>query len=108
MAGRSEVLPDVSQRISLVRHYCFLCAVHDLTARLKNGPVDPTLAKVRQQPHEARLGDQGVEDGNRPAITVQELHLSQRPRQPILFTRLPEGLARTWPEAVNERQGQFL
>ena len=41
-------------------------------------------------------------------ITASGLHLPQRSRQPILFTRLSEGPARSWPETVDERQSQLL
>ena len=44
----------------------------------------------RQQPHEAGFGDPGAEDGHRPALPAARLRLPQRPRQPILFARLPE------------------
>jgi len=42
------------------------------------------------------------------AIPAAGLHLPQRSRQPILFTRLSEGPARTRPEAFDERQRQLL
>ena len=70
----------------------------------------------RKQPHEARPGDPGAENGHCPAITAQGLHLPQRSPlsrfankplsgngQPILFTRLSEGPARAWVQDVNER-----
>ena len=40
----------------------------------------------RQQPHEARFGDPGTEDGHRLASATTGLHLPQRSRQPVLFT----------------------
>ena len=73
------------------------------------GPAFPARHRLgRQQPHETRSGDPGAEDGHRLAIPVQGLHLPQRPRQPILFARLPEDPARAWVQGVDERQRQLL
>ena len=58
--------------------------------------------------HRRKAGDSSLEDGHRPAIPAAGLHLPQRSRQPILFTRLSEGPARAWVQGVDERQGQLL
>jgi len=58
------------------------------------GPALPPCHRLgREQPHEMRSGDPGLEDGHRPAIPAEGLHLPQRSRQPILFERLSEGPA---------------
>ena len=50
------------------------------------GPAFPPRDLLgRQQPHEARSGDPGAEDGHCLARTAQGLHLPQRQGQSILF-----------------------
>jgi hypothetical protein len=71
--------------------------------RMKRDPL-----ALRRCMHRQKAGDLDAEDGHRTAVTVQGLHLPQRPRQPIEFARLPEGSTRPWPEGVNERRGQLL
>ena len=58
----------------------------------------------RQQLHEARTGDPGIEDGHRIAVAASRLHFPQRQGQPILFARLSKDRPRKRPQGVDERQ----
>jgi transposase InsO family protein len=66
--------------------WLYLAVILDLHSRR-------VIGWAASQPHEARSGDPGTENGHCPAISAQGLHLPQRSRQPILFTRLSEGPA---------------
>ena len=63
--------------------WLYLAVILDLHSRR-------VIGWAASQPHEARPGDPGTENGHCPAIPAQGLHLPQRPRQPILLPRLPE------------------
>jgi transposase InsO family protein len=55
--------------------WLYLAAILDLHSRC-------VIGRAASQPHEARLGGPGPEDGQRAAVATQGLHLPRRSGQP--------------------------
>lgn len=70
-----------------------------------SGPACPAPDRLgRQQPHKARSGDPGSDDGCRLSVISSCLYLPQRSRQPILLAWRSDDPARTRPPPIDAWQ----